>query len=433
MRMYDIIYKKRMGLELSDEEISFFVGGYTSGDIPDYQAAALAMAIVINGMTERETVALTLEMSRSGDIIDLSSLGDRSVDKHSTGGVGDKTTLIVAPTVAALGAKVAKMSGRGLGHTGGTVDKLESIKGYRTSLIEADFISQVERIGVAVIGQTGNLAPCDKKLYALRDVTATVDSIPLITSSIMSKKIAAGSRSIVLDIKVGSGAFMKTPEDAETLGRMMINIGSSCGRRVSALITNMDVPLGNAVGNSLEVMEAIAVLRGEKGGDLREVCEALAANMVSLSLERPLSDAEKMVKQAIDSGAAYEKFKEWIAAQGGDVAMCEDVTLFPSAPVTEYALAEESGYIGAMNSETIGTAAVLLGAGRGAKDDVIDMSAGIELMKKTGDPVEKGERIAALHTSDSTKATEAKKLFGRAITYSAEKPKPQRLIYKTLS
>ncbi len=432
MRMYDIIHKKRLGLELTNEEIEFFVKGYTDGSIPDYQAAAFAMAVVFVGMTDRETAALTLAMAHSGDMIDLSCLGDLSVDKHSTGGVGDKTTLIVAPTVAALGAKVAKMSGRGLGHTGGTVDKLESIEGYKTSLSEEDFLGQVKKIGIAVIGQTGNLAPCDKKLYALRDVTATVDSIPLITSSIMSKKIAAGSHSIVLDIKTGSGAFMKTPEDAEVLGRKMIDIGKSCGRNVAALITDMNVPLGHAVGNALEVKEAISVLRGKTKGDLREVCEALASSMVCLALGKDLEESKKLVKDAIDSGLAYAKFREWIGAQGGNVAWCDNPDLFPRAKVEYDAVAAESGYIGGMNAEKIGSASVLLGAGRVSKEDKIDMSAGIVLVKKTGEYVEKGDVVAKLYTSDEKRLPDAEKMFFDAITYSDTEPQKGTLIYKTL-
>ncbi|MBQ8208723.1 MAG: thymidine phosphorylase, partial [Clostridia bacterium] len=384
---------------------------FTSGSIPDYQASALAMAIMFVGMTDSETAALTLAMAESGDTVDLSMFGDLSVDKHSTGGVGDKTTLIIAPIVASLGAKVAKMSGRGLGHTGGTVDKLESIEGYRTSLTPEEFIGQVEKIGIAVIGQTGNLAPCDKKLYALRDVTATVESIPLITSSIMSKKIAAGTRSIVLDIKTGSGAFMKTPEDAEILGKKMVDIGKACGRKIAALITDMDTPLGNSIGNSLEIKEAISVLRGESKGDLRTVCEALAANMTSLALGIDITESERMVKEALDSGKAYEKFKEWITAQGGKAEYIEDPELLPRAEYEYEIRAPHEGYIAHMNAESIGNASVILGAGRESKDDIIDMSAGIVLQKKTGEFVSEDDIIAVLHTSDKNKIPSAEKLF----------------------
>lgn len=433
MRMYDIIHKKRLGGELTDKEIEFFVTEYTNGNIPAHQASALTMAIMFVGMTDRETASLTMAMARSGDTVDLSMFGDLSVDKHSTGGVGDKTTLIIAPIVASLGAKVAKMSGRGLGHTGGTVDKLESIEGYKTSLSPEEFISQVERIGVAVIGQTGNLAPCDKKLYALRDVTATVESIPLITSSIMSKKIAAGTRSIVLDIKCGSGAFMKTPEDAEILGRKMVEIGKACGRNIAALITDMDTPLGNAIGNALEVKEAVAVLKGELCGDLREVCEALAAHMVSLSLGYEISESKRLVRETINSGSAYEKLKEWIGAQGGRVEFIENTELLPDSKYKYEVKAQQDGYISHMNAEDIGTASVILGAGRENIDDEIDMSAGIVLLKKTGDGVKEGETVAVLHSSQKDKIPPAEELLHRAIAIKRSKPQSSPLIYKIIT
>lgn len=432
MRMYDIIHKKRLGGELTKEEIEFFVNEFTKGKIEDAQAAALCMAVMFTGMTDSETADLTLAMAESGDTVDLSMFGDLSVDKHSTGGVGDKTTLIVAPIVASLGAKVAKMSGRGLGHTGGTVDKLESINGYKTSLSSEEFISQVEKIGVAVIGQTGDLAPCDKKLYALRDVTATVESIPLITSSIMSKKIAAGSRSIVLDIKCGSGAFMKTPEDAEELGTKMVDIGKACGRNMAAVITDMDTPLGYAVGNSLEVIEAVRVLRGELVGDLREVCEILAANMISLSLGLGYEESKEKVSDAINSGRAYRKFVEWIGAQGGDVSMIENTELFPSAPIKKMIYASESGYISRMNAESIGTASVILGAGREHKNDIIDMSAGIILNKKTGDEIKEGDLLATLYSSDDKKIQQGEKVFVSAIEISQTQPKKIPTVYKII-
>ena len=432
MRMYDIIHKKRLGKELSEEEINFFVEGFTKGDIPDYQAAAFAMAIMFQGMSDRETSALTMAMAESGDTVDLSMLGKLSVDKHSTGGVGDKTTLIVAPIVASLGAKVAKMSGRGLGHTGGTVDKLEAINGYKTTLSPNDFIKQVEKIGIAVIGQSGNLAPCDKKLYALRDVTATVESIPLITSSIMSKKIAAGSHSIVLDIKTGSGAFMKTSEEAEELGRKMVDIGKACGRNIAALITDMDTPLGYNIGNALEVKEAISVLRGEYKGDLRMVCEALAANMVELSLGYDSLTSEKMAKDSLDSGKAYEKFKEWIAEQGGDISQIEDISLLPTAKYVHEIVSPCDGYIDSMNAESIGLTSVLLGAGRKNKDDVIDMSAGIVLCKKNGDKVKKCDVLAYLHTSCMENIASAEKMFLSSVKFSAAPRSLPPLIYKII-
>ena len=369
MRMYDIILKKRNGEELTDGEIAFFIDGYTRGEIPDYQASALMMAIFYKGMTDRETVCLTDRMAHSGDTVDLSRFGEMSVDKHSTGGVGDKTSLIVAPIVASLGGKVTKMSGRGLGHTGGTVDKLESISGYNTSLTPDAFLSQVERVGMAIIGQTGNLTPADKKLYALRDVTATVDSIPLITSSIMSKKIAAGSHNIVLDVKVGSGAFMKTPRDAEILAEKMVEIGKACGRNIAAVITDMDSPLGNNVGNALEVAETVSVLKNEKKGDLREVSVALATEMVSLVFGLKHDEAEKKVVTAIEDGSAFEKMKEWIAAQGGDVAQIEDTSLLPRAKFSFDVLSDTDGYITEMNAEEIGKASVMLGVGRASKED----------------------------------------------------------------
>ena len=396
MQLYDIITKKKHGEELTDEEIKFFVEGYTRGEILDYQASALTMAICLRGCTERETATLTQAICDSGDVVDLSELGDSTVDKHSTGGVGDKTTMVIAPIVASLGAAVAKMSGRGLGHTGGTVDKLESFPGYRTSLTPEEFIGQVKKIGIAVIGQSGNLAPADKKLYALRDVTATVDSIPLITSSIMGKKLAAGTRSIVLDVKYGSGSFMKTAEDAETLARNMVEIGYRRGRRVSALITNMDVPLGHAVGNILEVKEAIEVLSGRGPADLREVALSLATEMVRLSLGKDALTARRMCEDAISSGKARAKLVEWIGEQGGDARYAADTSLFEAAAYSRPVYAPEDGYITAMNTEKIGLASVALGAGRVTKDDLIDFTAGIIIEKKTGDYVQRGDLIATL-------------------------------------
>lgn len=432
MRMYDIIHKKRLGGVLDKEEIEFFVDGYTKGEIPDYQASAFAMAIMFVGMNDVETACLTLAMAKSGNTVDLSEFGTLSVDKHSTGGVGDKTTLIVAPIVASLGAKVAKMSGRGLGHTGGTVDKLESIKGYKTSLSINEFMNQVREVGISVIGQSENLAPCDKKLYALRDVTATVESIPLITSSIMSKKIAAGTRSIVVDVKYGSGAFMKTPEDAEILGKKMVDIGKACGRKMAALITDMDTPLGDAIGNALEVKEAISVLRGEKQGDLREVCEALASNMISLSLGLDIEESKKKVKDALDSGLAYKKFIEWISAQGGDSTWIENPALFPTSEIEWEVKSTIDGYIARMDTEKIGLSSVILGAGREKKDDIIDMSSGIILLKKTGDFVSSGDTIAKFYTSDIQKAKSAQKLFLSALNFTEQKPTEKQLIYKII-
>ena len=432
MRMYDIICHKRNGKELTDEEITFFVKGYTDSSIPDYQASALCMAVFFNGMSERETITLTEQMTYSGDTVDLSRFGDLSVDKHSTGGVGDKTSLIVAPIVASLGGKVSKMSGRGLGHTGGTVDKLEAIPGYRTSLTGEEFLSQVEKVGMAVIGQTGNLAPADKKLYALRDVTATVDSIPLITSSIMSKKLASGSHSIVLDVKVGCGAFMKDPQEAELLATQMVKIGKGCGRCMAALITNMDTPLGMAVGNSLEVIEAVNVLRGKEHGALRDVCVALATEMTALCKDISTDEAKALVLDSLDSGRAYEKMKEWISYQGGDVSYIENTDLFSKSEFSHPVTAKSDGYLYRINALEIGNAACILGAGRASKDDLIDHSAGIILNRQIGDYVRCGETICTLYTNDPSKLSESEKRCISAVTLSSERPPKEPLIYKII-
>lgn len=433
MRMYDIITKKKHGAALTDEEIRFFVNGYTDGTLPDYQVSALLMAICWQGMDDRETGTLTDAIARSGEMLDLSAFGTLSVDKHSTGGVGDKTTMIVAPIVAACGAKVAKMSGRGLGHTGGTVDKLESFPGYRTSLPQEEFQRQVGEIGIAVIGQSGNLAPADKKLYALRDVTATVDSVPLIASSIIGKKLAAGSHSIVLDVKYGSGAFMKTPAQAEVLARKMVNIGTLCGRRVAALITDMDAPLGRAVGNILEVQEAIGVLRGEGAEDLKTVCLALAGTMLHLSLGISKEEADRRAEDALQSGAAYRKFCEWIARQGGDRELALHPETFPRAQTAHPIPAPRDGYIAHMDAEAIGSAAVLLGAGRARKEDDIDFTAGILLARKTGEYVRRGETVATLYTNRPAALPEAEAKFLQAVTFSEAEPEPIPLIYKTVT
>lgn len=428
MDMYSIIHKKRLGEELSEQEISFFVKGYTDGSIPDYQASALAMAIMFVGMTDSETAILTKHMALSGDCIDLSAFGNLSCDKHSSGGVGDKTTLIVAPIVAALGGIVAKMSGRGLGHTGGTVDKLESIPGYRTVLSPEEFMSVSKNTGLCVIGQSGNLAPCDKKLYALRDVTATVDSIPLIVSSIMSKKLAAGSKNIMLDVKCGSGAFMKTKEDAEKLARGMVEIGKRNGRNVSALVTNMDVPLGSAIGNSLEVIEAINVLKGNVKGDIFEVSVSLAAGLVASLKGISREEAKAMCVKAVQDGSAYRKFKEWISAQGGNTEYADNTELFSKASFSKEILAQKDGYIYRMDAEKIGHASCLLGAGRKTKDDIIDLSAGIMLERKTGCFVRCGDVIARLYSNDENKLSEGEKAFLCSFELSDDKPKDIPLI-----
>ncbi|MBO4583522.1 MAG: thymidine phosphorylase [Clostridia bacterium] len=432
MRMYDVIYKKRKGGELTEEEIRSFISGYVAGEIPDYQASALLMAICFNGMNEAETAILTDAVANSGDTVDLSRFGTLTADKHSTGGVGDKTSLIVAPLAASLGAVVTKMSGRGLGHTGGTVDKLESIPGYRTALSAEEFIAQAERVGIVVVGQSGNMTPADKKLYALRDVTATVDCIPLMVSSIMGKKLAAGSHSIVLDVKVGSGAFMKTPEDAEELAREMVKIGKRCGRNVAALLTDMDTPLGCAVGNALEIKEAVSVLRGETRGPLREICVALAANMVSLALELPIDEALSRAEASLDSGAAFAKMKEWIAAQGGDVAYIEDTSRFPQAPGVFNVVSDRAGFVTAIDALKIGLASVLLGAGRASKDEEIDHSAGVVLRKTVGDSVAAGETLCTLYTAREDALRQATEDVRAAFAIADTRPEKRPLIYKTV-
>lgn len=428
MRMYDIIQRKKAHEELTEAEIRFLIAGYTAGDIPDYQMAAFAMAVYFNGMTPAETAILTDAMMHSGDTVDLSRFGTLSVDKHSTGGVGDKTSLIVAPIVSALGGKLAKMSGRGLGHTGGTVDKLESIPGFRTELSAEEFLAQVEQVGVAVIGQSGDLAPADKKLYALRDVTATVDSVPLIASSIMSKKLAAGSHSIVLDVKVGSGAFMKTREDGEALARQMVDIAAACGRQAAALVTNMDIPLGSAVGNAIEVMEAVEILQGKGDRRLRSLCEALAAEMLCLCQGWSPAEAAARVTEAVDSGAAFEQLCRWVSAQGGDAAYLRDVSKFPAAPAYEVC-APVDGYITAMDAERIGIVGVALGAGRATKEEAIDFAAGIRLLKKTGDAVTAGEPIALLYTNRAAAVEGATAAYLEALSFADTAPAEQELIY----
>ncbi len=432
MRIYDIIAKKRDGLELSKDEIEFFVRGFTSGEIEDYQASALLMAIYLRGMTDDETAALTSAMAHSGDMLDLSSVAGTTVDKHSTGGVGDKTTLIVAPVVAALGAKVAKMSGRGLGHTGGTVDKLESIEGFKTELSGEEFVEQVKDIGICVIGQSKNLAPADKKIYALRDATATVGSIPLIASSIMSKKLAAGAQCIVLDVKTGSGAFMKTVAEAEKLSQKMVDIGKKCGRKVAALITDMNAPLGKNIGNALEVEEAVEVLNGGGPEDLKEVSVALASNIISLAKNISLEEAEKQVRLVLSDGSALLKLCEMVKLQGGKVSQVIDTSLLPKAKFKKEVLSPCDGYIKFTDAEKIGSSSVLLGAGRAKKGDSIDPAAGIILHKKTGNRVQKGEVLAELLADDEALFADSEKLFLSAFEFSKTEPEKMPLIYETI-
>ena len=429
MRMYDILAKKRDGGILTDEEIQFFIDGYVSGAIPDYQASALLMAIFLKGMTPHETAALTRSMAQSGDLVDLSSIDGIKVDKHSTGGVGDKTTLIVAPVVASLGVRVAKMSGRGLGHTGGTVDKLESIPGFRTTLDREAFFDVVRRVGVSVIGQSGNLAPADKKLYALRDVTATVNSIPLIASSIMSKKIAAGSDRILLDVKTGSGAFMKTLEDSIALAKEMVSIGEHVGRRTVALITDMDRPLGCAIGNALEVCEACETLQGRGPADLTEVCIELAANMLWLAEKGELAQCRSLARQQIANGEAFAKLKEMVQAQGGDTSVLDNPEKFAPPNVCYEVLAQREGFLYAMDTERCGVASMELGAGREKKEDPIDYSAGIVLRKKVGDFVRKGEVLASFYSSEESKCRTAEQTFTQALRIQDARPKQTALIH----
>ncbi len=432
MRMYDIIEKKKHGAELSREEIFDMIRAYTDGTIPDYQISALMMAIYFKGMSDREIFDLTEAMMLSGDTVDLSAFGDRSVDKHSTGGVGDKTTLAVAPIVAACGGIVAKMSGRGLGHTGGTVDKLESFPGFRTSLSSEEFRSQVERCGIAVIGQSADLAPADKKLYSLRDVTATVDSMPLISSSIMSKKLAAGTHSIVLDVKCGRGSFMKTPEDARLLAETMVKIGKAHGRRTAAVITNMDIPLGHAVGNAIEVCEAIEVLRGGGPDDLRTVCLTLASLMVEFSCNISAKEAKELVSEVISSGKAFEKFCEWIREQGGDDRYAKDTSLFGNAKYSYDIICEKDGYILSCDAEKIGIAAMVLGAGRATKESTIDPRAGVILFKKPSDKVCRGDVIARVFTEKEETIEGAKAHVLSSLVFTDRELEKPKLIHEII-
>ncbi len=433
MRAYDIIAKKRDGKKLTLSELEFMVSGFVKEEIPDCQMAAFLMACYIKGLDIEETVTLTQVMASSGEQIDLSSISGVKVDKHSTGGVGDKTTLVLTPLVASVGVPVAKMSGRSLGHTGGTLDKLESIPGYKVSLSMEEFVGQVMRIGLAVIGTGENINPADKKIYALRDVTATISSLPLIASSIMSKKIAGGAEAIVLDVKVGSGAFMKSQKEAEEIAKLMADIGKKAERKTVAVITNMDEPLGFAVGNALEVREAIETLKGKGPKDLEELCLELGAQMLLLAKKAgDLSEAKSMLKEVITSGKALDKFSQWIVAQGGDGSVTESYRCLPQAKIVSDYLAKESGYIFSVNAEEVGRAAMILGAGRESKKDKVDLAVGLVFKKKVGDYAEKGEVLVEIYANDMEKLDQADTIIDNAINIEKEKPKKKPLVLSTV-
>ncbi len=432
--MVDLIAKKRDGHELTTEEIQFIIDGYTKGEIPDYQISAWLMAIFFQGMTEKERTDLTMAMAQSGEQADLGSIEGIKVDKHSTGGVGDSVSLIVGPLVACAGVPVAKMSGRGLGHTGGTIDKLESVPGFQVELDKKTFVDLVNKNKIAVISQSGNMTPADKKLYALRDVTATVDSLPLIASSIMSKKIAGGADAIVLDVKTGNGAFMKTHEEAEALAKAMVQIGNRAQRKTMALISDMNQPLGFAIGNALEVKEAIETLKGQGPKDLTELCLTLGSYMVLLGEKaQDIEEARKMLEQFMDDGSALNKFKTFLASQGGDSSVVENPEKLPQAEYQIPLLSKEEGYVSSMNAEEIGRSAMLLGAGRSEKDAPIDLAAGIVLRKKIGDPVAKGEPLAILHTNKEEVVEEIKEKLRESIQISPDRPEPPPLIYGVIT
>ncbi len=429
MRMVDIITKKKSGYELSPEEISFFIKGYTKGEIPDYQVSALMMAIFFKGMSEKETLALTMEMADSGDHLDLSAISGIKVDKHSTGGVGDKTSLSLTPIVASCGVPVAKMSGRGLGHTGGTIDKLESFDGFNVSISEKEFIDNVNSIGISLMAQTADLAPADKKLYALRDVTGTVDNMSLIASSIMSKKLAAGADAIVLDVKTGSGAFMKTLEDSRALAKAMVDIGNGAGRKTVALITDMDQPLGNAVGNAIEVREAIDTLNGKGPADFTELVYALATKMLILGEKaKTEEEALDMIKNAVTSGKALEKLASFIKAQGGNPDQVYDPSLLRVSDSVMVLKADASGFVDRITCDKVGVACMMLGGGRASKEDTIDLSVGIKLLKKKGDEVKEGDDLAMIYYSDEKKLTSALEELKSAYHIASVKPEKSVLI-----
>ena len=434
MRMYDLIEKKKQNKALSKEEIQWFIEHYINEDIPDYQVSAFMMAIFFNGMTDEETSHLTLSMAESGEMLSLEGIEGIIVDKHSTGGVGDKTTLVVAPMVASLGVPVAKMSGRGLGHTGGTIDKLESIPGFKTSIPIEQFIENVNSIKIAIAGQTANLAPADKKLYALRDVTATVNQRSLIASSIMSKKIASGANAIVLDVKVGTGAFMKNEPEAIELAEIMVSIGKKLGRDTTAIISDMNQPLGFAVGNNLEVIEAINTLNGNGPKDLLEVSLELASHMVYHAKKASsIEEAKKMLQETIDNGSALRKFMEFVKAQGGDESFVSDTSKFQGAMFKEVVNAESSGYIASIEAEQIGYSALVLGGGRETKESVIDLSVGIIIEKKIGDYVTEGEPLAIIHGNNSNKIANAKTLIQNAYVISETEIEPPQIIKKVIT
>ncbi|MEM6269236.1 MAG: pyrimidine-nucleoside phosphorylase [Bacteroidota bacterium] len=434
MRMTDLILKKRHGQVLSEPEINWIIAGYVAERIPAYQISALMMAIYFQGMDATETNALVRAMIASGDTIDLSGIAGIKVDKHSTGGVGDKTSIVLGPMVAALGIPVGKLSGRGLGHTGGTLDKLESFPGFRIELEMGEFIRQVNEIGIAIAGQTAQLVPADKQLYALRDVTGTVENVSLIASSIMSKKLASGANAIVLDVKTGAGAFMETPEKAGELARAMVAIGQGLGRKTVALVTDMEQPLGNAVGNALEVREAIATLRGEGPEDLRELCLALGAEMLVLGGGAPTAEAARTQLEAvIASGRALEKLRHLVAAQGGDARLVDAVDELPGATHQSVLRAERDGYVTALHAGKVGIASMLLGAGRETKQSTIDLGAGIELRAKSGTPVRAGDPLALLHTNDATRLPEAQSVLRQAFTIGPEAPPLRPLVFERIS
>ena len=434
MKMYDLINKKKNKEKLTGEEIEFIIQGFTNGSIPDYQMSAFLMAVCLNGMDHEETAALTVAMAKSGDILDLSAIHGVKVDKHSTGGVGDKTSLVLSPMVASLGIPVAKMSGRGLGHTGGTIDKLESFPGFSTSISSEKFIENVNRIKMAIVGQTPNLAPADKKIYALRDVTATIDNISLIASSIMSKKIASGADVIVLDVKTGSGAFMKTYEESLALAKEMVQIGTIAGRKTFAIITDMNQPLGNAVGNTLEVIEAIDTLRGEGPKDLFEVSITLASYMlVGAEIAKDVEEAKAMLHNTLEDGTALNKLAEFIQAQGGDNKPVFDTSLFQKASIAHEVEAPTDGYVSYIHTDEIGMTSLVLGGGRETKESVIDLSVGIKIRKKLGDTVVKGESLATLYANDNNKLEEAKKRLLNAYVIAETKPEKPKYVYAIIT